>query len=90
MGVQPVYGEGPHRLLRAGKRTARGKVTIFGISNRLNNCVTFIVYTLHKCRRGLETHTLNLSKGKLLFSSRMHTCIAIMIHGTISDNQTEG
>jgi len=48
MGVQPVYGEGPRRLLRA----ARGKVAIIGIPNRLNHGVTLIVYTLHKCSRG--------------------------------------
>ena len=25
MGLQPFYGKGPHRLLRAGSRVARGK-----------------------------------------------------------------
>jgi hypothetical protein len=44
MGLQPFYGKGPHLLVWAGSRAARGKITISGIYNCLNYCVTFMVY----------------------------------------------
>jgi len=41
---QPFYDNGPHPLLWAGPRAARGKIVISGIPNRLNCCVICIVY----------------------------------------------
>jgi hypothetical protein len=32
------YGKGPHRLLRAGSRDVRGKITVSDLPNRLNHC----------------------------------------------------
>jgi hypothetical protein len=44
MGVQAFYDQGPHPLLWARSRAARGKITISGTPNRLNYCVIFMVY----------------------------------------------
>jgi len=44
MGVQRSHGIGPHPLLWAGSRTLYGKITISGITNRLNYYVIFKVY----------------------------------------------
>jgi hypothetical protein len=45
-GFQHSYGKGPHRLLWAGLRTVRGKMTISGgIPNCLNYCYIFIIHT---------------------------------------------
>jgi hypothetical protein len=44
MVLQPVYGKGPHPLLRTGSRDARVKITANGVLNRLNYCVNFVVY----------------------------------------------
>jgi hypothetical protein len=59
MGAQPFYGKGPHPLLWAGSRVARGKITIRGIPNRLYYCV--FLYYVHnfiwkvlKCGAGEE------------------------------------
>jgi hypothetical protein len=43
MGLQPFYGNGPHPLLSAGSRAARGKLTS-GIPACLNCCEIFMVY----------------------------------------------
>jgi hypothetical protein len=43
MGLQPFYGTGPHSLLRASSRAARGKITVSGVSNYLNYCKIVIV-----------------------------------------------
>ena len=40
MCLQPFYGEGPHRLLRAGSRAASGKIN--GTPYRPNYCVISI------------------------------------------------
>jgi hypothetical protein len=45
MGLQQFYDKGPHRLLRAGLRAARGQIAISGIPNLLNHCVIFLVHT---------------------------------------------
>jgi hypothetical protein len=67
MDVQTFYGKVPYPLLWAGSRTARGKIAISGIPNRLNFCVIFKVYTLLTNMAGgciiqrggsLETHGL--------------------------------
>jgi len=42
MGVQPFYGKGPHRLLRAGFRVTRAKIS--GITILLNFCAIFVLY----------------------------------------------
>jgi len=44
MGFQPYYDE-RSRLLWAGLRARRGKITESGTPNRLNSCVIFTVYT---------------------------------------------
>jgi len=55
MGLQPFNGTGPHSLLRA----ARGKITVSGVSNYLNYCEIFIVYTQFKnADRVLESEVL--------------------------------
>jgi len=46
MGIQPLYGERPHLLLWVEMQAAHGKVTVSGIPNPLNFCVSFMVYTL--------------------------------------------
>ena len=43
MGLQTFYGKGPHPLLWAGSRAARGRITVSGISNYPNYCEIFIV-----------------------------------------------
>jgi len=48
MVTQPFYGKGPHKLLRAGSRPARGTITIIGIPNGLIYSVIFIIHTLLK------------------------------------------
>jgi hypothetical protein len=45
MGLQHFYGKGPHPLLWAGSRAESVKITISGITNRLNYCVIFVLYT---------------------------------------------
>jgi hypothetical protein len=45
MSLQTSYGKGPHSLLWAGSRPARGKITVSGIPNLLNYCVIYMVYT---------------------------------------------
>jgi hypothetical protein len=40
MGVQPLYGKGPHPLLWASSRAAREKITVSSIPNRLNYSLT--------------------------------------------------
>jgi len=67
MVLQPFYGRGPHPLLWAGLRVARGKITMNGIPNHLNYCEIFIMHT--KFRNvaagriiqpgGLETHVVD-------------------------------
>jgi len=37
-------GKGPHWLLQAGSRAARGQITVSGLPNRLNYFVIFIVH----------------------------------------------
>jgi hypothetical protein len=67
--VQPFYGKGPHLLLRAGSRVARGKIKISGIYLSASIIVQFLYY-IHNLQftpwaalynmadRGLETHAL--------------------------------
>lgn len=45
MGLQPLYGKQPHPLLWAGLWNTRAKITVIGISNCLNYCVIFTLYT---------------------------------------------
>ena len=45
MSLRPLYGKGPHLLLWAGSRAARGGGTVSVTPNRLNYCVMCIVYT---------------------------------------------
>lgn len=45
MGVQTLYGTGPHPLSWAVPRAERGKVTICGTPNRPNYCV--ILWCIH-------------------------------------------
>ena len=40
-GPKPFYGKEPHKLLWASLQAARGKITVSGISIRLNYCVIF-------------------------------------------------
>ena len=40
-----TYGKGPHPLLWGRSRVTRGKITVSGIPNSLNYCVSFIVRT---------------------------------------------
>ena len=61
MGVQPFNGKRPHPLLPVGSRAEREKLTISGITNRLHNCVEFMLYaqfTNLAAGRRLETHDL--------------------------------
>ena len=44
-GSPTFYDKGPYRFLRAGTRTKREKITIYGIPNCLNYCEISIVYT---------------------------------------------
>jgi hypothetical protein len=44
MGFQPLCSKGPRRLLFPCLRAARGKITMSGIFNCINNCEIFIVY----------------------------------------------
>lgn len=44
LDVHPFHGRGLHPLHWAGSRASRGRVTISGITNRLNNSVIFMVY----------------------------------------------
>jgi len=62
VGLQPFYGIGTHPLLWAGSRAARGKITVIGISNRLNYSVIFVLctrFTNLTTGHGLNTHDLN-------------------------------
>ena len=43
MDVQTFYNKGPHPLLLAGSRAARGKKKWY--TNSLNECVLFILFT---------------------------------------------
>jgi hypothetical protein len=43
MGIQPLYGKGPHPLLWADLWAAHGKITISGVPNRQHCCVIFMV-----------------------------------------------
>jgi len=45
MGLQPFYGKSLHWLLRAGSWVVHGLMTISGIPNRLNYCVSYMAYT---------------------------------------------
>jgi hypothetical protein len=45
VGLQTFYGNGPHPLLWAASRDTREKITISGITNHLNYCEIFIIYT---------------------------------------------
>jgi len=45
IGVRPVYGKGSHPLLQAGSRTARAKITMSVIPNRLTYCLIFLLCT---------------------------------------------
>jgi hypothetical protein len=46
IGLQPLHGKGPHRLLRVGSRAAGGRIAISGILNCLSYYVIFIVYVI--------------------------------------------
>jgi hypothetical protein len=51
--VQTFYGKGPHRLLRARSRAARGQITISGVANRSKFlCNFYSIYIIYKCGRG--------------------------------------
>jgi hypothetical protein len=50
----------PHLLMWADSQAARGKITISGISNCLNYCEIFIVYT----------QFTNVSTGRVIQSGR--------------------
>jgi hypothetical protein len=45
MSLHTSYGKGPHPLLWASSRPACGKITVSGIPNLLNYCVTYMMYT---------------------------------------------
>jgi hypothetical protein len=45
LGLQRFHGEGPHRLLLARLRTARGETIKCRIHNCLYDCEIFILYT---------------------------------------------
>jgi hypothetical protein len=61
MGLKPSYGNGPHPLLWAGSRVARGKITVSGIP-RPNYCEIFIGCTLFpNTAAGRELETLSVS-----------------------------
>jgi len=45
MGFQPFYGQGPHPILWAGSRAARGKITVSGMRNFIIYCNIFILHT---------------------------------------------
>jgi hypothetical protein len=45
MDFKPFYGTLPQWLLWAGSRAAWDKITLTGVTNRLNDFVIFIVYT---------------------------------------------
>jgi hypothetical protein len=51
IGLQTLYGKGPHRLLRVGSRAAGGRIAISGVPYWLNYYVIFIVYVIYKCNR---------------------------------------
>lgn len=62
MGLQTFYGIRTHRLLWAGSRAASGKITVIGISDRLNYSVIFVLrtrFTNVATGRGLNNHDLN-------------------------------
>jgi hypothetical protein len=56
--VRPSYGTGPHLLLCAGSRAARGKTTTRRTLKYRNYCEGVTVYTQQAAGRGLETHGL--------------------------------
>jgi hypothetical protein len=84
MGLQPFYGTGPHSLLRAGPRAARGKIIVSGVSNYINYCEIFIVYTQFKNaargpRIGSQCLKITYMNDKLQFIPNKHnktlTCV---------------
>ena len=46
MSLQAFYGKNPHRLLLAGFRQTRGKMTLTVVPTRLNYCINFILCAL--------------------------------------------
>ena len=52
MGLQTFYDKGPHPLMWARSRAARGKTTVSDTLNHFKYCVIFIVHTHYKCGRG--------------------------------------
>jgi hypothetical protein len=62
MGLQPLYGKGPHALLWAGSWVICAKITVSGIPNCLNYCKIFIVhmqFTNASAGCGLDTYVLD-------------------------------
>ena len=45
MGVQPLYGKEPHKLLWAGSRAVSRKTTVTAIPNCVSDCEIVLVYT---------------------------------------------
>jgi len=46
MGLQPIYGKGPHSLFRAGSEAALGNIRVSDIPKPPKYCVIFIAYIL--------------------------------------------
>ena len=45
VSLQTFHDKGPHRLLLAGSRSARGQITVSGIRNGPTKCAIFRVHT---------------------------------------------
>ena len=61
MGVQHLYGKGPHKLWRVGSRAIPGQIAVSGIHNHLNYCAVFTVqiyFANVSPDRGMKTHDL--------------------------------
>ena len=84
MGLRPLNVKGPHPLLWAGSRAARGKITISGIHNCLKYCaICFMIYTQFTnlgAGRGLETNTLR-------FLSILLNIMKLAIHNSARRSQ---
>jgi len=49
MGFRTVYGTGQQPLSWSISRAASGKITLSGITNRLNYCHAYSIYIIYKC-----------------------------------------
>jgi hypothetical protein len=101
MNFQHFYGHGPHPILWAGSRAARGKITVSGKRNFIIYCnILYCILNLqmwpraakYEVGRGLETHALGNSGCKslpnvLIFHSQLITCSLIEIKNVRSVTQ---